>query len=71
MIQTTSLKRNLEAVTQQLKTGGVYYIAQAHHSFVAEHLVYLCEYHLPEAFDFLIWGHGSTTVRNAQNESAR
>ena len=71
MIQITSLKRNLDAATQQVKTGGVYYLAQAHHSFVAEHLVDLCEYPLPEAFDFLIWGHGSTTVRNAQNENAR
>jgi GntR family transcriptional regulator len=36
------------------------YIVQTDYSSGDEPLVYSCEYHLPDAFDFLIWRRGST-----------
>lgn len=35
------------------------YIAQTDYSTGDEPLVYSCEYHLPDAFDFLVWRRGS------------
>jgi GntR family transcriptional regulator len=36
------------------------YIVQTDYSANDEPLVYSCEYHLPDAFDFLVWRRGST-----------
>ena len=36
------------------------YIVQTDYSSSDEPLVYSCEYHLPDAFDFLVWRRGST-----------
>ena len=36
------------------------YIVQTDYSSGDEPLVYSCEYHLPDAFDFLVWRRGST-----------
>ena len=36
------------------------YIVQTDYSATDEPLVYSCEYHLPDAFDFLVWRRGST-----------
>ena len=47
------------------------YIVQTDYSSADEPLVYSCEYHLPDAFDFLVWRRGPTRLRNAPNESAQ
>jgi len=45
------------------------YIVQTDYSSADEPLVYSCEYHLPDAFDFLVWRRGPTRLRNSPNES--
>jgi DNA-binding GntR family transcriptional regulator len=37
------------------------YIVQTDYSSADEPLVYSCEYHLPDAFDFLVWRRGSAS----------
>jgi len=41
------------------------YIVQTDYSAGDEPLVYSCEYHLPDAFDFLIWRRGQNQNRHA------
>src|SRR6185436_8525219 len=45
------------------------YIVQTDHSSGDEPLVYSCEYHLPDAFDFVVWRRGPTRLRGLSNES--
>jgi GntR family transcriptional regulator len=44
------------------------YIVQTDHSAGDEPLVYSCEYHLPDAFDFVVWRRGPTRLRGSSNE---
>ena len=45
------------------------YIVQTDYSSADEPLVYSCEYHLPDAFDFLVWRRGPTRLRNSPIDS--
>ncbi|HKY55455.1 MAG TPA: GntR family transcriptional regulator [Anaerolineales bacterium] len=44
------------------------YIVQTDYSSADEPLVYSCEYHLPDAFDFVIWRRGPTRLRGSTHE---
>lgn len=44
------------------------YIVQTDYSSSDEPLVYSCEYHLPDAFDFMVWRRGPTRPRAASND---
>jgi GntR family transcriptional regulator len=46
------------------------YIVQTDYSAGDEPLVYSCEYHLPDAFDFVVWRRGPTRLRDSSNEGA-
>lgn len=46
------------------------YIVQTDYSSDDEPLIYSCEYHLPDAFDFVVWRRGPTRLRTAPNEGA-
>lgn len=75
MIQPTGLKPELGTVAQnglrQARTGGVYSIIQTDQVFATEPFEHLCDYRLPNVFDFLMCQHGSIRLRNTQIESAR
>ena len=47
------------------------YIVQTDYSSGDEPLVYSCEYHLPDAFDFLVWRRGPTRLRGLSNDGAQ
>jgi DNA-binding GntR family transcriptional regulator len=44
------------------------YIVQTDYSSLDEPLVYSCEYHLPDAFDFIVWRRGPTRLRGSAND---
>ena len=44
------------------------YIVQTDYSADDEPLVYSCEYHLPDAFDFVVWRRGPAKLRSSSNE---
>lgn len=44
------------------------YIAQTDYSPDDEPLIYSREYHLPDAFDFIVWRRGPTRLRGSSNE---
>jgi GntR family transcriptional regulator len=44
------------------------YIVQTDYSSNDEPLVYSCEYHLPDAFDFIVWRRGPTRLRATSND---
>ena len=44
------------------------YIVQTDYNSVDEPLVYSCEYHLPDAFDFLVWRRGPTRSHGSAND---
>ena len=46
------------------------YIVQTDYSADDEPLIYSCEYHLPDAFDFVIWRRGPSSPRGAALEGA-
>jgi GntR family transcriptional regulator len=46
------------------------YIVQTDYSSDDEPLVYSCEYHLPDAFDFIVWRRGPTKLRGLSIEGA-
>jgi GntR family transcriptional regulator len=47
------------------------YIVQTDYSSSDEPLVYSCEYHLPDAFDFVVWRRGPTRLRGSSNDGAQ
>jgi GntR family transcriptional regulator len=47
------------------------YIVQTDYSTEDKPLVYSCEYHLPDAFDFIVWRRGPTRLRGSSNDGAR
>jgi GntR family transcriptional regulator len=47
------------------------YIVQTDYSSADEPLVYSCEYHLPDAFDFVVWRRGPTRLRGPSNDGAK
>ena len=47
------------------------YIVQTDYTAGDEPLVYSCEYHLPDAFDFLIWRRGPTRLRGSTNDASQ
>jgi GntR family transcriptional regulator len=47
------------------------YIVQTDYSSEDQPLVYSCEYHLPDAFDFLVWRRGPTRLRGPSNGGAQ
>lgn len=47
------------------------YIAQTDYSAQDEPLVYSCEYHLPDAFDFMVWRRGPTRIRSTSNDGGQ
>jgi len=71
VIQSTSLERKSDTATHPAKTGGVYSLIQTNQIFATKPFGHLYEDYVPVAFDFLMWRRSSTTVRNAQNESAQ
>ena len=46
------------------------YIVQTDYSASDEPLVYSCEYHLPHAFDFMVWRRGPTRLRVTSNDGS-
>jgi GntR family transcriptional regulator len=44
------------------------YIVQTDYSSNDDPLVYSCEYHLPDAFDFMVWRRGPTRLRGSPND---
>jgi len=46
------------------------YIVQTDYNSDDEPLVYSCEYHLPDSFDFLVWRRGPTRLRASTNDGA-
>jgi GntR family transcriptional regulator len=46
------------------------YIVQTDYSSNDEPLVYSCEYHLPDAFDFVVWRRGPTRLRASSNDGS-
>ena len=46
------------------------YIVQTDYSAADEPLVYSCEYHLPHAFDFMVWRRGPTRLRVTSNDGS-
>ena len=58
-------------VTEKLKLSPhalALYIVQTDYSASDEPLVYSCEYHLPDAFDFMVWRRGPTRLHGSVNE---
>jgi GntR family transcriptional regulator len=47
------------------------YIVQTDYSSGDKPLVYSCEYHLPDAFDFVVWRRGPTKLRGPSNDGAQ
>jgi GntR family transcriptional regulator len=47
------------------------YIVQTDYTSGDEPLIYSCEYHLPDAFDFLVWRRGPTRLRGSSNDGAQ
>ena len=47
------------------------YIVQTDYSSGDKPLVYSCEYHLPDAFDFVVWRRGPTRLRGPSNDGAQ
>ena len=47
------------------------YIVQTDYSASDEPLVYSCEYHLPDAFDFLVWRRGPTRLQSSAIDSTK
>jgi DNA-binding GntR family transcriptional regulator len=47
------------------------YIVQTNYPPDDEPLVYSREYHLPDAFDFIVWRRGSTQLQDSPNEAAQ
>ena len=47
------------------------YIVQTDYSSGDKPLVYSCEYHLPDAFDFIVWRRGPTRLRGPSNDGAQ
>src|ERR1043165_3592936 len=47
------------------------YIVQTDYSSGDEPLVYSCEYHLPDAFDFMVWRRGPTRLRGSSHDGAQ
>ena len=47
------------------------YIVQTDYSSNDEPLVYSCEYHLPDAFDFVVWRRGPTRSRGPSNDGTQ
>jgi GntR family transcriptional regulator len=47
------------------------YIVQTDYSSSDEPLVYSCEYHLPDAFDFVVWRRGPTRLQGSSSDGAK
>ena len=47
------------------------YIVQTDYSSNDEPLVYSCEYHLPDAFDFVVWRRGPTRLLSSANDGTQ
>jgi GntR family transcriptional regulator len=47
------------------------YIVQTDYTSGDEPLIYSCEYHLPDAFDFVVWRRGPTRLRGSSNDGAQ
>jgi DNA-binding GntR family transcriptional regulator len=47
------------------------YIVQTDYTPSDEPLVYSCEYHLPDSFDFIVWRRGPTRLRGSSNDGAQ
>jgi GntR family transcriptional regulator len=47
------------------------YIVQTDYTSGDEPLIYSCEYHLPDAFDFVVWRRGPTRLRGSPNDGAQ
>jgi GntR family transcriptional regulator len=46
------------------------YIVQTDYNTSDEPLIYSCEYHLPNAFDFMVWRRGPTRLHSSSNDIA-
>jgi DNA-binding GntR family transcriptional regulator len=56
----------------QLSTNALtLYIVQTDYSASDEPLVYSCEYHLPDAFDFMVWRRGPTRLHGSPNDGVQ
>jgi DNA-binding GntR family transcriptional regulator len=58
-------------VTEKLqlpKNAIALYIVQTDYNSLDEPMVYSCEYHLPDAFDFVVWRRGPVRAHNSSND---
>lgn len=46
------------------------YLVQTDYNAADEPLIYSCEYHLPDAFDFMVWRRGPTKPHSTSNDAA-
>lgn len=46
------------------------YLVQTDYNASDEPIIYSCEYHLPDAFDFMVWRRGPTRSHSASNDVA-
>jgi GntR family transcriptional regulator len=60
---TEMLQLPLDAITL--------YIVQTDYNASDEPLIYSCEYHLPDAFDFMVWRRGPTKIHSSSNDVAQ
>ena len=47
------------------------YIVQTDYTSADEPVLYSCEYHLPDAFDFMVWRRGPTKLRGQSHDGAQ
>ena len=62
--------RNVAEKLQLAPNALALYIVQTDYTSSDEPLVYSCEYHLPDAFDFIVWRRGPTRLRGSSNDGA-
>jgi DNA-binding GntR family transcriptional regulator len=62
--------RNVAEKLQLLPNALALYIVQTDYNSSDEPLVYSCEYHLPDAFDFVVWRRGPTRLRGSSKDGA-
>jgi DNA-binding GntR family transcriptional regulator len=60
--------RNVAKKLQLPSNALALYIVQTDYSSEDKPLIYSCEYHLPDAFDFIVWRRGPTRMHESPND---
>jgi DNA-binding GntR family transcriptional regulator len=60
--------RNVAKKLQLPSNALTLYIVQTDYSSEDKPLIYSCEYHLPDAFDFIVWRRGPTRMHESPND---